>query len=75
MFGLWCDHYAAQIEKQRAKALERVNAFIAEEAPKHRGTPFVCPCGEECDPLSDPDFGRVHGPHIANAATARRREK
>jgi hypothetical protein len=37
------------------------------------GDPFVCPCGEVCDPLGDPDFGQTHGQHIYLAQSPARR--
>jgi hypothetical protein len=67
LFGLWHDDYLAGVEAARSRAFERLKACIAREAPKHPGSPFVCPCGEVCDPLGDPDFGSVHGPHIYEA--------
>jgi hypothetical protein len=46
LFGLWYDDYSAGIEARRRKAFDDISAFGACEAPKHPGSPFICPTTE-----------------------------
>ena len=46
--------------------------LTAEEGEQPPGDPFVCPGGEVCDPLGDPDSAWTYGQHIYMAQSSDR---